>query len=255
MSTLTVIILTLNEAEDIRRCLDSVKWADEIVVFDCGSEDGTQAICREYTDKLFETDWPGFGPQRNRALREATGDWVLSLDADEWVTEECRDAIKAAIESDHYMGYDILFRSMYCGQILKHGKSRREKHLRLFRRDSGKCDENIVHETLIVDGPIGLIKAPIHHESFKDLTEVLNKINLYSTRSSQQRYRHGKQGGLGKAIRRGIWSFIKTYLLEAQFLNGRAGFMLAVSNAEGTYYRYLKLNYLYENKKSSQTAP
>lgn len=132
---------------------------------------------------------------------------------------------------------------MYCGRLLKHGKSRHEKHVRLFQRHRGKFDDSLVHEHLIVDGPIGIIKSPIYHESFKDLTEVLNKVNFYSTRTAHQRDRDGKKGSLKKAIARGLWSFIKSYVIERQLLNGREGFTLAVSKAEGTYYRYLKLMY------------
>src|SRR5262245_34345938 len=107
MTKISVTIITKNEAHDIRECLESVKWADEIIVLDSDSTDGTPAICREYTDKVFETDWPGFGPQKNRALAKATGDWILSLDADERVTPELKQEIQQVINSNNYQGYFI----------------------------------------------------------------------------------------------------------------------------------------------------
>ncbi len=101
---LSVIIITKNEADQIRECLESIQWADEIVILDSGSTDGTVDICREYTDKVFETDWPGFGPQKNRALEKAAGDWVLSVDADERVSLELRLEIEQALTSEQYQG-------------------------------------------------------------------------------------------------------------------------------------------------------
>jgi len=112
---LSIVIVAKNEADKIRECLESVQWADEIVVLDSGSTDGTVKICREYTDKVFETDWPGYGPQKNRALEKATGDWILSIDADERVPPELRSEIEQAVKSERYKGYQIPRSSYYCG--------------------------------------------------------------------------------------------------------------------------------------------
>ncbi|MGH8513150.1 MAG: glycosyltransferase family 2 protein, partial [Gammaproteobacteria bacterium] len=122
MNSLSVIIITKNESTDIRACLDSVRWADEIVVVDGGSRDDTVAICREYTDKVYICeDWSGFGPQKNRALSYATGEWVLSVDADERVTPALRKEIEHAMVSERFVGYEIPRRSSYCGRALRHG--------------------------------------------------------------------------------------------------------------------------------------
>jgi len=191
--TLSVIVITKNEEESIRDCLESVVWADEIIVVDSGSTDNTVAICREYTSKVFVTGWPGFGAQKNHALEMTTSDWVLSLDADEGVTPELRAEIQAAISDP---GANVAFKmprlSNYCGRYMRHSGWWPDYIIRLFRRGQGHFSNDLVHEHLIVNG---------------------------------------------------------TYILRAGFLDGREGFMLAVSNAEGTYYKYLKLMYLERSEK------
>jgi glycosyltransferase involved in cell wall biosynthesis len=241
MPKLSVIIIAKNEAHDIRDCLESIKWADEIVVLDSGSSDGTQAICREYTDKVFETDWPGFGPQKNRALQLATGDWVLSLDADERVTEDLHQEIINAIDSTQYVGFEIPRKSIYCGKLIKYGAWHSKAHLRLVKNGHGKFNDVIVHESLVVTGKIGNLKSPIMHYTYKNLDEAIEKLNRYSSASALQRYREGKRGGLCSALLHSWWSFIYGYFLRLGFLDGKEGFMIAVSNAEYCYYRYLKL--------------
>ena len=118
---LSVILITRNEAHNIRDCLESVAWADEIIVLDSGSEDDTVALCRRYTQRVYQTDWPGFGPQKNRALGLAEGDWVLSIDADERVSQPLRLEIEQAIASATYPAYSLPRRSSYCGRFMQHG--------------------------------------------------------------------------------------------------------------------------------------
>ncbi len=239
---LSVIVITKDEAGSIRPCLESVSWADEIVVVDSGSSDDTAAICREYTDKVTVTDWPGFGPQKNRALDAARGEWVLSLDADERVSPELRAEIEAAMADP---GTAAAFRmprsSSYCGRFMRHGGWWPDYVTRLFRRGRARFSDDLVHERLVVDGEVGSLSSPLLHETFRDPEEVLQKVNAYSSAGARMMAQRGRKATLAGAVARGLWSFLRSYVLRAGFLDGREGFMLAVSNAEGTYYRYLKL--------------
>ncbi|TAN68405.1 MAG: glycosyltransferase family 2 protein [Methylobacter sp.] len=238
---LSVIIITKNEASHIGRCLESVAWVDEIIVLDSGSEDATVAICRQYTDKVYETDWPGFGIQKQRALDKACGNWVLSIDADEVVTPELRLEIEEALLQERYKGYEIPRLSSYCGKQMRHGGWWPDYVLRLFWRDCGQFTDSVVHETIIVQGQVGRLQSPLLHDAFVNLDEVLSKVNCYSTLGAALLYQRGVRSSLSKAIFKGLWTFIRTYWLKAAILDGRQGLMLSISNAEGTYYKYLKL--------------
>jgi len=238
---LSVIIITKNEAEHISRCLASVNWADEIIVVDSGSGDNTVEICRAYTDKVFISDWPGFGMQKQRALDKAQGDWVLSIDADEVVTPELREEIEKALQQDYYRGYEIPRLSSYCGRQMRHGGWWPDHVLRLFRRDCGRFTASAVHERIIVQGQTGQLTTPLLHDAFVDLDEVLHKVNCYSSLGAEILYQKGTQSSISKAIFKAFWTFVRTYFLKLAVMDGRQGLMLSISNAEGTYYKYVKL--------------
>ena len=210
-----------------------MQWAAEIVVLDSGSQDATVEICRRYTDKVFETDWPGFGVQKNRALERAGGDWVLSLDADERVTPALATEIRSRLSLPQADGYFIPFRSSYLGRFIRHGDWAGERHLRLFRRTAGRFTNDRVHERLIVDGKTEALRQPIEHYSYDDLEEVLDKVNRYSTAGAALKLEQGQGSSLTKALSHAIWTFFRGYLLRGGFLDGREGFLLAVSNAAG----------------------
>lgn len=242
---LSVIIITRNEALNIRDCLESVRWADEIVVLDSGSDDDTLALCREFPVQVHQnSDWPGFGPQKNRVLALASGDWVLSLDADERISPELRREIAVAIATATSDVYEMPRRSWYCGRPMRHSGWWPDYVPRLFRRGSARFSDDAVHERLCFEGKAGRLREPIEHLSFRTLDQVLDKMNRYSSAGAQTMQRRGKRGSLGAAVGHGLWSFVRTYILRRGFLDGREGFILAVSNAEGTYYRYLKRMYL-----------
>jgi glycosyltransferase involved in cell wall biosynthesis len=249
MTTLAVTVITKNEAQHIGRCLESVKWADEIIVLDSGSTDDTVAICRQYTDKVFSTDWPGFGAQKNRALDKATCDWILSLDADESVSPELRRQMEDVIHRpDGPAAYRIPRRSSYCGRFMNHGGWWPDHVTRLFRRGRSRFSDDLVHERLVVEGAVGQLTHPLLHEAFGDLEEVLETMNAYSTAGAKMLRRRNAKASLAGAVMHGLWSFFHSYVIRAGFLDGREGFMLAVSNGEGTYYKYLKLLLLSEGK-------
>ncbi len=246
---LSVVIITKNEAENIGRCLDSVSWVDEIIVLDSGSEDDTVSICRQYTDKVYETDWPGFGIQKQRALNKATGDWILSIDADEVVTTELRAEIEQALQQNKFQAFEIPRLSRYCGREMRHGGWWPDYVLRLFVRHVARFSVDIVHERVIVDAPVGRLVSPFLHDTAVDLEEILVKVNSYSTLGSKMLYDQGARSSIIKALLKGVWTFNRTYWLKVGFLDGAQGLMLAVSNAESTYYKYLKLYCLQKHKE------
>lgn len=239
----SAVIISRNEEAMIGDCLASVSWADEIVVLDSGSGDRTVEIAAAHGARVVQGgDWPGFGPQKNRAIALATGDWILSLDADERVSPELRDEILATISAgDARAAYDIPRLSSYCGRFMRHGGWWPDHVTRLFQRGRARFSDDLVHERLIVEGNIGRLRNHLLHIAFENLEEVLEKVNRYSSSGAEMAWARGRTGSLSGAVLRGLWAFARTYFLKAGFLDGREGFMLAVSNAEGTYYRYLKL--------------
>jgi len=248
---LSVVIIARDEEEAIGAALESVSWADEIVLVDSGSRDRTVQIARARGAKVVETgDWPGFGPQKNRALDHATRDWVLSIDADERVTPELREQIKSVVSGGGaaHDAYEMPRLSSYCGRFMRHGGWWPDRVTRLFRRSKARFSDDIVHERVVVQGSTGRLEGHLLHEAFDDFEEVLRKVDQYSTANARMLHARGKRGSLASAILHGGWAFLRTYVLRAGFLDGRHGFMLAVSNAEGTYYRYLKLMRLGEKR-------
>ncbi|MFK5985130.1 MAG: glycosyltransferase family 2 protein [Pseudomonadota bacterium] len=248
---LSAVIITKNEQGFIRDCLQSVAFADEIIVVDNISSDNTVAICKEFTDKVILTkDWPGFGVQKSRALERARGDWVLSLDADERISIDLKQEILSAIQQDKYSAYQIPRQSQYCGRWIKHSGWSPDYVLRLFRRDSAHFSDDIVHEKVQLNtGKMGSLSSPIQHYSYNSVEEVLDKTNRYSTANALKSYQQGKKSSLSKAIFHGLWAFFRTYIIRAGFLDGQEGFILAVSNAEVSYYRYIKLIYLLKKNR------
>lgn len=251
MTSLSVILITKNESANVDACLQSVAWADEIIVVDSGSTDDTVARCQSYGAKVFtHSDWLGFGQQKNRALDYATQDWVFSIDADERVTPELRAAIQTAMTQAQFPAYRVSRLSNYCGRFMRHSGWYPDQIVRLFQRGKARFNDALVHETLVVQGEMGLLSGELLHYSYDNLEQVLSKTNAYSTAAAQMKSQQGKSASLTGAVLRGLWTFFRTYCLRLGFLDGRQGFMVAVSNAEETYYRYLKLMLL--NEKARQ---
>ncbi len=250
---LSIIVITKNESQHIDRCLKSVSWADEIIIFDSGSTDNTVEIFKKYTTHVYETDWPGFGHQKQRALDKTTGDWVLSIDADEKVSEKLRTEIQLAMQQSDIYGFEIPRLSSYCGKQIKHGGWWPDYVLRLFQKKHGKFSNSLVHERVIVNAKITRMVNPLLHESYVSLEEVLSKTNSYSTLGAKMLFEKGEDSSFSKAILRAIWTFFRTYIIKTSFLDGEQGFMLAISNAEGTYYKYAKLHMLNQQNKTNSS--
>jgi glycosyltransferase involved in cell wall biosynthesis len=240
---LSAIVITMNNERMLRRCLESLRWADEIVVVDSGSTDSTHDICRELNAQVHVTaDWPGYGPQKNRALDRATGDWVISVDSDEWITPELRDEIQRSVAILTALpAYAMPRRSSFCGRYMRHSGWWPDYVVRLFRRHAGRFTDDHTHERLVVNGRVGRLREPIMHEAITDLDQMLAKMNAYSASSARMKMQQGKHATLLTAVLHGAWTFFRTYVVRRGFLDGREGFILAIANAEGSYYRYVKL--------------
>jgi len=244
MQKITATIITKNEALNIAKCLAALSFVDEIIILDSGSTDGTQAICQKFNNvKLTETDWPGFGIQKNRALQMASNNWVLSIDADEIVTENLKNEI-LKILSDHVTltAYKIPRLNFFQKRKLKYClNSKGDSPVRLVQKKFAKFSPDYVHEKIIVTGSVGVLKNQLLHHPFNNLSELLDKTNLYSTLGAQKLFKKNISPSILKTFGHSIWTFIRIYFLKLGFLDGWSGFLIALANFEGTFYRYAKL--------------
>ncbi len=236
-------MITKNEEASIGRCLRSAAFADEMVVVDNGSTDKTAEIARELGARVIDApDWPGFGPQKNRALSAATGDWVLSLDADEWVeatlADEIRTAITLATAAD---GYNIPRRSRFCGQVVRFCGWSPDYVLRLFRRERGRFSDDKVHEHVEVEGRVERLKNSIEHDSITDLADAEDKIERYASAAATALKDKGKTAGPLKAWSRGLGAFLRTYILRLGFLDGKTGWQVADYNRRYTFEKWKRV--------------
>lgn len=243
---LSVILITRNESRNIAACLKSVAFADEWIVVDSGSDDGTAETARAMgAHVITTTDWPGFGQQKNRALDAARGRWVLSLDADERVSPELAERIREVVANDGPAeGYELSRISRFCGQWIRHGDWYPDRVLRVFRRGRARFTDDLVHERLIVQGKVGRLKGDLLHDTMPSLDDALDKMNRYSSGRALDKVNVGKRGSLFAALTHGWWAFVRCYVVKRGFLDGRLGLVLAIYQAEGTYYRYLKMELL-----------
>jgi glycosyltransferase involved in cell wall biosynthesis len=242
---LSVIVITKNEAAHIGDCLDSVAFADEIVVLDSGSTDDTCDIARARGARVEVTpDWPGFGPQKNRVLALATGDWVLSIDADERVTPELAQAIRQAVEAPGAEGYRIARLSNFCGRWIRHSGWWPDYVVRLFRRDAGRFTDTAVHEHVEIQGRTDTLPGHFLHYPYASLEVFIDKINRYSTEAARGAFERGRRTTVLGPFGHGFWTFVRHYVLRRGFLDGWQGLVLAGMAATGSFYRYVKLYWL-----------
>lgn len=254
LASLSVIIITKNEARHIAACLESVRFAREVIVLDSNSTDATAEIARQYGALVHQSDdWPGFGRQKNRALSFATQPWVLSIDADERVSEPLRNEILQTLSSPQANGYFMPRLSELCGQPIHHSGWWPDYVLRLFRRECGFFTEAIVHERVEVTGSTGKLQACLHHYPYETLDALILKMNRYSTDAATMMAEQGKSAGVLSIIGHSVWTFIRIYLLRRGFLDGRYGLVLAVTAASGSFFRYAKLMMLNKAKRVSKT--
>jgi glycosyltransferase involved in cell wall biosynthesis len=242
MASLSVAVVTLNEEERLRACLESVVWADEIVVVDAGSSDKTMAIAREFTDRALFRAWEGYGAQKNFAVGQCRGDWILSLDADERVSDALREEIRAALVSGGpEVGFYLPRQNLFQGRWVRHGGLYPDWQLRLFRRGRGAFVERAVHESVRVDGPAGRMRAPLVHESYRSIGDAVARLNRYSDLAATELALAGQGGRLVDLLMRPVWRFVSMYLLRAGFLDGWRGLVLAGLHAHYVFLRAAKV--------------
>lgn len=245
MTSLSVVLITKNEAANIRDCLLSVSWADEIIVVDSGSTDDTVRICKEAGAQVYvHPDWPGFGPQKNRALGYASKDWVFSIDADERVTSELHAELVQAMNEGRAEGFYLPRLSQFCGKFIRHSGWYPDYVLRLFKRGAGKFTGSLVHESVLLTGATARLKNPLLHYSYLTADDVERKVKHYSAAAAQQMFQSGKRSNWLDAALRAAWAFVRTYILRLGVLDGIAGLSIARMNARTTYLKYRKLEAL-----------
>ena len=242
---LSVAMITYNEEDNIRDALESIRWADEIVVVDSQSTDRTQEICREYTDKVYTFEWQGFAHQKSRAVSLTSNPWVLVLDADERVTEGLRDEIISLLggESQEPLldGYYIARRNYFSGRWMRHGGWWPDYTLRLFRKDRGRFEPREVHECIRVDGRTGHLRHPMEHYTYRDIGDYLRRMDFYSTLAAREMFKAGRRAGILDITLRPLLTFCRMCFLRLGILDGIYGMILAGLYSAYTFSKYSKL--------------
>lgn len=245
---LSVIVITKNEAVNLRACLQGVGFASEVIIVDSGSTDGTVALARELGAQVIETtDWPGFGAQKNRALAEARGEWVLSIDADERVTPALREEILRVVDQSDHRAYALPRLSSFCGQFIRHSGWYPDHVVRLWQRGSARFSDHLVHEQVVVErGTTGYLETPLVHYSYRNDSDFLRKLEQYSELGAQQAFADGKRATLRTALSHSLAALLRSFVFKRGFLDGRAGLIVALCAAQTTYHKYFKLMLLTE---------
>jgi glycosyltransferase involved in cell wall biosynthesis len=239
----SVVMIVKNEAKIIRPCLEAASWADEIVVLDTGSEDATIQICKDFGAKVFlQETWEGFGKARQVAVKYATNDWIFSLDADEYASNELIGEISHMRNNGFdKSAYRIEAKSYYLGKMINYCGWQNESHISLFDRRKGTYNDAVVHESLILSGEVGRLKGIIHHHTYPTKDTHLTKMIRYGELGAIKLKNMGKSSNPLKALLRGAFTFIKMYILRMGFLDGAHGFSLCKTTAWGTWYKYHRL--------------
>lgn len=235
--------MTFNEEANVRRCLESLTFCDEIVVLDSYSTDKTLEICREYTENVFQETWKGYIAQRNRLRELASHDWVLFLDADEEVSPVLRDQIlhQFRLGPGKYIGFEFPRQVFYLGKWIRHGEWNPDIKLRLFRKDRGHSGGQEPHDMVIVDGPVKTLTGKLWHYTYRDFNHHIQVINRFSSISANEMFLAGRKFRLMALLLRPPMRFLKGYVIKAGFLDGIRGFIIATIVAYGVAMKYAKL--------------
>ncbi len=245
MTKLTAVIIARNEEANLPRCLASLKWVDEIIVGDCGSTDRTVAIAQEAGAQIVTYEWCGYGPAKQTVASHATGDWILSIDADEEVTLELAREIRGVIDNPRDVaGYRLPRKTSFLGRWIEHGGWYPDRVLRLYRRGQGRFTSSSVHEALEVDGSVGTLTNDLLHYSYPTLEVYFEKFNRYTTLAAEEAFCKGVRGSLVKTFLNPMAKFAKQYFLRAGFLDGTEGLLLAALSAGYVMTKYAKLRQL-----------
>jgi glycosyltransferase involved in cell wall biosynthesis len=243
---LSITIITLNEERNLRDCLESVRFADEIIVVDSGSRDLTRSIAKEYNAQVFQVPWRGFAEQKNCAQEKAKGPWILNVDADERVTEALRLEIQKVLQEDPpAAGFRMPRKNFFCGQWIRHGGWYPNYQLRLYRKEAGRFAPREVHEQVEIAGPVGVLAAPLEHYTYHSISDYLKRMDGYSDLSARQYHQEGRKASWPEILFRSGFTFIQMWVLKRGFLDGANGLVLAALYSYYTFSKYAKLKELY----------
>jgi glycosyltransferase involved in cell wall biosynthesis len=239
---ISVAIITKNEEKNVRDALESVKWADEIIVVDAFSSDRTPEICRQFTDKVYSMEWSGFAGQKQKALSLTSQEWVLVLDADERVSDPLKGEIMEVLSGNPLCdGYRIARKNFFGDRWIRHGGWWPDYTLRLFRRDRGSFVPREVHESIDVDGETGYLRNPILHYTYKDTKDFLGRMETYARLGAKELHRNGRRAYITDILLRPFATFVRMYFLRLGFLDGIFGLKLACLYSLYTYRKYSEL--------------
>lgn len=238
---LSVAIITLNAATQLADCLASAAFADDIVIIDSGSTDGTPALAQAHGARVVHCDWRGFGPQKQFAVDSAQHDWVLCLDADERVSPELRGSIENALRAPSTAAFRFARCNRFLGRYLKHGEGYPDWSLRLFDRRQARWSDDAVHEKVIADGPVATLKGDLLHDSAETLASYLTKQNRYTSLAADMAYQAGKRVGFGRLFLSPLIRFVKFYLIRQGFRDGLPGLIHIAIGCFNSFSKYAKL--------------
>jgi glycosyltransferase involved in cell wall biosynthesis len=241
----SVIIITYNEEKNIARCLESVRWADEIIIVDSFSKDKTLKIAKRYNNKIFQREWTGYSEQRNFGLLQATNEWVLFIDADESISSLLADEIKVALQGGGELdGYYLLRQSFYLGRKIEHGEWNPDWKLRLVKKEKAKWVGPRVHEKLSLSGRRGYLEGPLYHFTYRNIGHHLKKVNLYSSLFAEDAAERGEVVSLRELTLRPLARFKDGYCVKEGFKDGWPGLVIAALQSWEVFLRYVKLSFL-----------
>jgi glycosyltransferase involved in cell wall biosynthesis len=249
---LSVIIITRNESANIAACLDSVSFADEVIVLDGQSSDDTALIAEQRGAKVVLADvWNGFGPQKNKALSHAQHEWVLSLDADERVSPDLALEIERVLLDGKHDIYEIPRLTNFCGQWIYHCGWRPDRVVRLFKKNSARFSDDKVHERVMAlqSQSVGQLKYSLLHYSYPSANDYWRKLQMYSQAWAQQKFEQGKTTSMVRAVSSGMVAFVKSYVFRLGFLDGAMGLAVCIMQAQAAYGKYFTLYCLNQGKK------
>lgn len=256
MPGISATVITYNEEANIAEALDSLGWADEIVVVDSGSSDGTLEICRKRGVALYTRAWTGYVDQKNYAVDKATHDWIFSLDADERVSPALRREVAGLLSTGlRHPGYRIPRVAYFMGRWIRHGDWYPDYQLRLFDRRRGRWHGRRVHESVRLEGEPGFLSAEIHHFTYRDLSAYLRRLESYTTLAAADYRDRGRASSPLRMLLNPIATFVKAYFLKRGFLDGTPGLVVAIMGAVSVFFKYAKLWELQGKERGSQAAP
>ena len=244
---LSVIIITLNEEENIERCIKSVSWANEVVVVDSGSQDKTRQISADLGARVLQHEWLGYGQQKNWAMTQAKNDWVLFLDADEEVSIELRKELENFLETNSaFWGARVPRKTWYLGRWITHGGWYPNYLVRLVHKAHGKWSEPEVHESLLVDGAVHDFVHDVYHYTFRDVGDQVTTNIRFARLGAKVARKRGETGSLRRVLLKPIGKFLETYVWKQGFLDGVPGFVISINAAHSIFMKYVEL-YFEEN--------